>query len=193
MSEISYPREGGGQLILADLKRLNVRHPHIAMVPQWDLIDPLASAGAEEPTFTLRMNTEVTDVLREGDTVVGVRYRNTTGAESEPRADLTVATDGQLVHGPPGGRPGAAGDTGRLRRMVAATAALGRRRDRVVAPQHHPRPSGGGHPTRGLLPDRLFAPKGADAEFRSAGIEPFRERIATCDVPTEARRPRRPT
>ena len=41
-------------------------HQHIALVPQWDLLDLLADAGATEPAFTLRRNAEVTDLLREG-------------------------------------------------------------------------------------------------------------------------------
>ena len=48
-------RETGRTVVVADFRRLKVRHPYVAMVPQWDLLDLLADAGAEEPTFTLRM------------------------------------------------------------------------------------------------------------------------------------------
>src|SRR5918994_6030742 len=65
------------------------------MTPQWDLLDLLADAGRREPTFTLRMSTEMTDLIREGDRVVGVRYRTADGTTGEIRADLTVACDGR--------------------------------------------------------------------------------------------------
>ena len=59
-----------GTVQLGDLSRLP-GDKHIAMVPQWDLLDLLADAGAMEPAFTLRRNAEVTDLLREGGRVVG--------------------------------------------------------------------------------------------------------------------------
>ena len=51
---------------MVSFERLRQPHPYIAMVPQWDLLNLLAEAAAAEPTFTLRMNTEVTELLREG-------------------------------------------------------------------------------------------------------------------------------
>src|SRR5918994_392886 len=54
------------------------------MTPQWDLLDLLADAGRREPTFTLRMSTEMTDLIREGDRVVGVRYRTADVTELIP-------------------------------------------------------------------------------------------------------------
>ena len=84
----------GRQVTLVDLRRLHQPHPYIAMVPQWDLLTMLAEAAQAEPTFTLRMSTEVTGLLREGDRVVGVRYRGPEG-EGELSADLTVACDGR--------------------------------------------------------------------------------------------------
>ena len=66
------------------------------MVPQWDLLDLLADAAENEPTFTLRRNAEVTDLLREGGRVAGVRYTDRTdGSVHEIRATLTVACDGR--------------------------------------------------------------------------------------------------
>ena len=77
-----------------DFRRLRQPHPYIALVPQWDLLDLLADAAKEEPTFTLRMQTEVTGLLRDGDTITGVRYTGPDGP-GELRADLTVACDGR--------------------------------------------------------------------------------------------------
>ncbi|MFN0142268.1 MAG: FAD-dependent oxidoreductase [Mycobacterium sp.] len=84
----------GRPLTLVDFRRLHQPHPYIAMVPQWDLLTMLAEAAQAEPTFSLRMSTEVTGLLREGDRVTGVRYRGPDG-EGELRADLTVACDGR--------------------------------------------------------------------------------------------------
>jgi 2-polyprenyl-6-methoxyphenol hydroxylase-like FAD-dependent oxidoreductase len=84
----------GRQVTVVDFRRLNQPHPYIALVPQWDLLDLLADAGNNEPTFTLRMQTEVTGLLRDGDTVTGVRYHGPDGP-GELRADLTVGCDGR--------------------------------------------------------------------------------------------------
>ena len=84
----------GRPLTLVDFRRLHQPHPYIAMVPQWDLLTMLAEAAQAEPTFALRMSTEITGLLREGDRVTGVRHRGPDG-EGELRADLTVACDGR--------------------------------------------------------------------------------------------------
>ncbi|MCY1158174.1 MAG: FAD-dependent oxidoreductase [Citricoccus sp.] len=91
---VSLPNPAGGSVRLVTLGRLRVPHPYIAMVPQWDLLDLLARAAGEEPTFALRMNTEAVDVLREGGRVTGVRYRSSQGV-GELRADLVIACDGR--------------------------------------------------------------------------------------------------
>ena len=84
----------GRPLTLVDFRRLRQPHPFIAMVPQWDLLNLLAEAARAEPTFTLRMSTEVTGLLRDGERVSGVAYRGPDGA-GELSADLTVACDGR--------------------------------------------------------------------------------------------------
>lgn len=85
----------GRELTLVDFRRLrNQPHPYIAMVPQWDLLNLLAEAAQAEPTFTLRLEHEVTGLLRSGTRTTGVRYTSPTGA-GELAADLTVACDGR--------------------------------------------------------------------------------------------------
>ena len=85
-----------GAITVADMRRLPGAHPYIALVPQWDFLDMLADAASEEATFTLRRNAEVTDVIRQGDRVVGVRYRDrVAGTDHEIRATVTVACDGR--------------------------------------------------------------------------------------------------
>ena len=84
----------GHSVTMVDFERLRQPHPYVAMVPQWDLLNLLSDAAAAEPTFTLRMNTEVTGLLREGGRIVGVRYESKDGP-GELRADLTVGCDGR--------------------------------------------------------------------------------------------------
>ncbi|MCW3014917.1 MAG: FAD-dependent oxidoreductase [Solirubrobacterales bacterium] len=84
-----------GTSLVVDLGLLPGPHKHIAMVPQWDLLDLLADAGRREPSFTLRMGVEVTGLLREHGRVVGVRYRDANGRDGELRAAVTVACDGR--------------------------------------------------------------------------------------------------
>ena len=86
--------DGIRELPLVDFRRLHQPHPYIAMVPQWDLLNLLAEAARAEPTFTLRMQHEVTGLLHEGDCVTGVQYTSPDG-DGELRADLTVACDGR--------------------------------------------------------------------------------------------------
>lgn len=73
---------GGRMVTAADFRRLNVPHPMLALVPQWDLLNLLAEAGKEEPSFTLRMNTPVTGLLREGRWSPGCAIRARTGPRS---------------------------------------------------------------------------------------------------------------
>jgi len=66
-----------------------------AIVPQWEFLDLLATAGAAEPTFRLVHNVEVVRPLQHDGRVVGVQYRGPDGAFRQLRADLTVACDGR--------------------------------------------------------------------------------------------------
>ena len=84
----------GRRITVVDFRRLHQPHPYVALVPQWDLLDLLADAGRAEPTFTLRMQTEVTGLVKDGDTVTGVRFEGPDGP-GELRADLTVGCDGR--------------------------------------------------------------------------------------------------
>jgi 2-polyprenyl-6-methoxyphenol hydroxylase-like FAD-dependent oxidoreductase len=92
-----------GEVVIG-LDRLPGAHQHIAMVPQWDLLELLATAAEREPSFTLLRNAEVIGLITEGDRVVGVRYRDRTegpdgngvlGDQHEIRAELTVGCDGR--------------------------------------------------------------------------------------------------
>lgn len=84
-----------GDSVNLDLSRLPGTHQHIALVPQWDFLEMIAAAAEAEPTFRLMRSTEVTGVIRDGNRVVGVTYRDQTGDTKEMRAELTVACDGR--------------------------------------------------------------------------------------------------
>jgi 2-polyprenyl-6-methoxyphenol hydroxylase-like FAD-dependent oxidoreductase len=84
-----------GPVPVADLSRLPGPHKHIAFVPQWDFLEMVARAARTEPTFELRMSTEVTGLVRDGDRVSGVQYRAADGSTGELAADLVVACDGR--------------------------------------------------------------------------------------------------
>jgi 2-polyprenyl-6-methoxyphenol hydroxylase-like FAD-dependent oxidoreductase len=94
-------------VVVGDLRRLKVPHPYIALVPQWDLLNLLAEAAQQEPTFTLRMRTEATELIRQSGRVRGVRHRTQDGTTGELHADLTVACDGRssIAHQQPELRP----------------------------------------------------------------------------------------
>ncbi|HEX7823833.1 MAG TPA: FAD-dependent oxidoreductase [Mycobacterium sp.] len=72
------------------LKALGFPQPYIALMPQWDFLDFLAEKASAYPEFTLIRNAEVTDLVFDGDRVVGVRT-----PELEVRAELVVAADGR--------------------------------------------------------------------------------------------------
>jgi 2-polyprenyl-6-methoxyphenol hydroxylase-like FAD-dependent oxidoreductase len=178
IDQVGFPIDRDRQLTIGDLKRLKVAHPYIAMVPQWDLLDLLADAAKAEPTFTLRMNTEVTGLLRESGRISGVSYRSTDGMEGELTADLTVACDGRwsiarrLANLKPkeydvpfdtwwfrlpreeGDQPGGIQPQMRNKRFAVAL------------------------PREGYFQIAYLAKKGANAELRAAGIEKFREGVA---------------
>lgn len=94
IQQVQVPYKGGA-LVVGDLSLLRGKHDYIAMVPQWDLLDLLAKAAREEPTFTLRMRTEATGLIRENGRVTGVTYTTRDGESGQIKADLTVACDGR--------------------------------------------------------------------------------------------------
>ncbi|MGW0892249.1 FAD-dependent oxidoreductase [Saccharopolyspora sp. NPDC002578] len=85
----------GDFLTIGDFRLLPIKYPYIALVPQWDLLDLLADEAKQESDFSLRMQTEVTELVRERGRVNGVRYRDADGGTGELRADITIACDGR--------------------------------------------------------------------------------------------------
>jgi 2-polyprenyl-6-methoxyphenol hydroxylase-like FAD-dependent oxidoreductase len=87
-------RFGDESVRIADLSRLNVKYPFIAMMPQWDFLNFLRESGQRFPSFKVMMNTNATDLVWSGDTVVGVNA-DTPEGPVEIRAGLTIACDGR--------------------------------------------------------------------------------------------------
>ncbi|OLF18743.1 FAD-dependent oxidoreductase [Actinophytocola xanthii] len=180
LERIAFPDPAGGAAVIGEFTRLRPPYNYVAMVPQWDFLDLLADAGKNEPTFTLRMNTAVTSLVREGGRVAGVRYRTADGTEGEIRAALTVGCDGRTS-------------------VLREQAGLVPREFPVsfdVGWFRLPRPEEGGavsgvqahiegHDVL-LLINRgdyyqaaYLVKKGEEAALRAAGVERFRERVAT--------------
>ncbi|MGY3527775.1 FAD-dependent oxidoreductase [Bradyrhizobium sp. USDA 4452] len=85
---------GGTSVRIADLSRLSVKYPFIAMMPQWDFLDFLRESGRRFPSLKVLMSAEATDLIRRGDAVTGVHV-NTPDGPIEIEADLTIGCDGR--------------------------------------------------------------------------------------------------
>jgi 2-polyprenyl-6-methoxyphenol hydroxylase-like FAD-dependent oxidoreductase len=81
-------------LTIADFSHLPVRCPYIALMPQWDFLDFLASHASRHPSFELRMQAEVTGLVEEDGRVVGLEATTPSGPLSV-RASLVIGADGR--------------------------------------------------------------------------------------------------
>jgi 2-polyprenyl-6-methoxyphenol hydroxylase-like FAD-dependent oxidoreductase len=178
LEEVAFPVDADQSVVIADFRRLHVRYPYIAMVPQWDLLNLLAEAGRHEPSFSLRMRTEMTDLIGESGRVRGVRYHAEDGTSGEIRAELTVACDGRwsAARQRAGLRPKEFPvpiDVWwfRLPRMPgdrpsALTPRAGKGRFALVIPRDR------------FLQLAYVGKKGTDPQLRARGIERFRQDVA---------------
>jgi 2-polyprenyl-6-methoxyphenol hydroxylase-like FAD-dependent oxidoreductase len=85
---------GDRQIGVADFSGLPERYACVALMPQWDFLNFIASAGRSLPHLTIRMRSEVQALVEENGRIVGVRGRGEDGL-FEMRAALTVACDGR--------------------------------------------------------------------------------------------------
>jgi 2-polyprenyl-6-methoxyphenol hydroxylase-like FAD-dependent oxidoreductase len=166
----------GHSVTYIDFERLRQPHRYIAMVPQWDLLNLLAEAAKAEPSFTLRMKTEVTGLLREGGKVTGVRYEEPEGP-GELRAELTVACDGRWSI--------ARHQAGLKTREFPVNFdvwwfRLPRDGDQEFSflPRFAPGKGLGVIPREGYNQIAYLGPKGTDPELRARGIEAFRRDVS---------------
>lgn len=180
LTNVAFPVPGGRPVVMGNFESLPPPYNYVALMPQWDFLNFLADAAAAEPSFTLRMSSTATALVRNGGRVTGVRYRAADGTESELRADLVVATDGR--HSTLRRAAGLAPkeyrvpfDTWwfRLPRYASEQGAVA-----GIVPAF-----GRGEALLGLNRTDYYqmgylAPKGTDARIRAEGIDRFRQRIA---------------
>ena len=85
---------GDTRLTIADFSHLPTRCKFLAFMPQWDFLNFLAEQGKRYPTFHLRTEAAVTDLMTEGGRVTGVEAK-TPGGVLRVEADLVVGADGR--------------------------------------------------------------------------------------------------
>jgi 2-polyprenyl-6-methoxyphenol hydroxylase-like FAD-dependent oxidoreductase len=185
LNAAAFPLPNGGMLTLGDFASLKPPYNYIAMMPQWDFLNFLATEAAREPTFRLLMRHEATSLMFDDGRVTGVRYRTRGGSEEAStegaiHADLVVATDGRhsVLRRSAGLQPKEypvpfdtwwfklprhASEQGAVAGIVPAF----RGREAMIA----------------LFRDDYYqmgylGPKGTDARIRAEGVERFRERVA---------------
>jgi len=81
-------------LTVADFSSLSTQWRFVAFMPQWDFLNLLAEEAARYSTFRLRMQADVTDLIEEAGSVMGLRA-NTPDGPLEVRAGLVVGADGR--------------------------------------------------------------------------------------------------
>jgi 2-polyprenyl-6-methoxyphenol hydroxylase-like FAD-dependent oxidoreductase len=85
---------GAETIVLADFSHLPTQCKFIAFMPQWDFLNFIKKHAGGYPNFKLKLEAEVTDLIEEGNSVVGVRAKTPEGS-LEVYADLVVGADGR--------------------------------------------------------------------------------------------------
>jgi 2-polyprenyl-6-methoxyphenol hydroxylase-like FAD-dependent oxidoreductase len=180
LDTVALPIPGAGLVKFGDFASMKPPYNYIAMMPQWDFLNFLATEAAREPTFTLLMEHAAESLMYDDGRVAGVRYRTTEGVEGALRADLVVATDGRhsvlrRAAGLQSKDYPVPFDTWwfRLPRFASEKGAVA-----GIVPAFRD-----GEAMIALFRDDYYqmgylGPKGADAQFRAEGVERFRERVA---------------
>ena len=99
--ELPHQRVGSAGLIfgdtafdVADFRRVPTTCKFVAMMPQWDFLNFLASQAQKLPAFQLLLRHEAKNLVMDGDRVAGVAVRNG-DRDVEVLADLVVGCDGR--------------------------------------------------------------------------------------------------
>jgi 2-polyprenyl-6-methoxyphenol hydroxylase-like FAD-dependent oxidoreductase len=85
---------GSETVTIADFTHLPTHCHFLALMPQWDFLNFITEQAGRYPTFHLKMQAEVTDLIEVSGTVAGVRAKTPNGV-LEIRAPLTVGADGR--------------------------------------------------------------------------------------------------
>jgi 2-polyprenyl-6-methoxyphenol hydroxylase-like FAD-dependent oxidoreductase len=78
----------------ADFSRVPAHCKFVALMPQWDFLNFLATKARSFPTFDLRMQHEVVGLMHDRGGITGVEVRTPSGS-LQVRADLVVGCDGR--------------------------------------------------------------------------------------------------
>jgi 2-polyprenyl-6-methoxyphenol hydroxylase-like FAD-dependent oxidoreductase len=78
----------------ANFRRVPTHCKFVALMPQWDFLNFLASRAKAFPNFQVRMQNEAVDLIRQADRIAGVEARTPNGTV-RIRADLVVGCDGR--------------------------------------------------------------------------------------------------
>jgi 2-polyprenyl-6-methoxyphenol hydroxylase-like FAD-dependent oxidoreductase len=84
----------GNSAFIADFWRLPTQCKFIAFMPQWDFLNFFAAQAKHFKSFTLHMEHAVSDLIFDGERVVGVKV-NSPGGSSEFFGDLIIGADGR--------------------------------------------------------------------------------------------------
>jgi 2-polyprenyl-6-methoxyphenol hydroxylase-like FAD-dependent oxidoreductase len=85
---------GDARLTVADFSHLPTRCKFLAFMPQWDFLNFFAEEAKRFPSFNLKMQAEVSELIQDGERIIGVRA-NTPEGVVEVRADLTIGANGR--------------------------------------------------------------------------------------------------
>ena len=85
---------GNEFIVLGDLTHVPTHCKFLALMPQWDFLNFLVEHASALPTFHLKMNAEVTELVEENGRIVGVRAQTPEGTQGVA-ASLTVGADGR--------------------------------------------------------------------------------------------------
>ena len=83
-----------GEPFHADFRGLNTKYPFITVMPQVKFLEFIVAESEQYPNFQAIMGANVQELVTDGDTICGVRYRGH-GGWHEIRAVLTVGADGR--------------------------------------------------------------------------------------------------
>jgi 2-polyprenyl-6-methoxyphenol hydroxylase-like FAD-dependent oxidoreductase len=87
-------RFGELEFTVADFSHLPTQCRYVAFMPQWDFLNFLVEVGSWYPAFQVRMNAEVTDLIEDHHSIVGL-HAETPNGRMEVRAALVVGADGR--------------------------------------------------------------------------------------------------
>lgn len=85
---------GDKTFTLVDFKKLKIKHPFIAFIPQWDFLNFISEKAKKHPNFKLLMETEATGLIKKKGRVIGLKAKRKRSV-IQIDADLVVGADGR--------------------------------------------------------------------------------------------------